>query len=201
MFFIHAAQSIQAASFIEQENVLANRLPHLHAALHNQGKHTSSLIEYLDHLVQTHHGSNTWHLKDDARDYIKNLLQIIDTITAEHRDQTTSTIVLQGNPGTLPIALLAASLITTGRHDVSIQIVSPDRIPSRRHLHGIIRTFLGKTDRCFVQQFTTADAFTAKCGRYLRKPDTIISFAGNPKDLARFCHQPLIFDYVAGVVQ
>ena len=201
MLFMQATQSMQAASFTQQENALAERLPHLHAALHKRGKSTSSLIEYLDHLVQTHHAIDTWHLKDDTRDYIKNLLQIIDTIAAEYRNQTISTILLQGNPGSLPVALLAATLFAIGRQDVSIQIISTDRIPSHRQLHRMVRTFLATNDRCFIQQFDSINAFANTSSRYLRKPDTIISFTGQPELLATVLSKPHIFDYAGRAVQ
>lgn len=198
---MHASNTAQAQLVAEQAATFDHQLPHLHAALLAHGHTSDGLIEYLDHLVQKHHGPYTWELKEDTRVYTKNLLEILNTIAAEQPATTQSTILLQGNPGMLPIALLAAGLCRIGKNDVSIQIISKLPLQSRRHMHQIIRRFLGKNDRCFVQQFTTTDAFAAACRRYLRKPNIIISFAGQPTDLGGVLDQPLTFDYIAGVVQ
>lgn len=201
MFFTQSMHTMQTISFAQQASTLDSRLPNLHTALNKQGKDTASLIEYLDHLVQRHHSPDTWHLQDGARNFTRDLLQMLDTIAAEQHNQVSSTILLQGNPGSLPISLLAATLFWIGKNDVSIQVISENPIPSQRQLHRIIRTFLGTNDRCFIQQFKTIDDFTKASRKYLRQPNTLISFTGQPELLEKMLHNPLVFDYAGRTVR
>lgn len=198
---LQSAKTVENASFAQQGATIDMQLPNLHRALIKQEKSTSSLIEFLEHLVTTHHTAKTWNLKDGARDFTRDLLQILNTIEGEQPDQTACTILLQGNPGTLPISLLAAGLFWMGKNDVSIQLISNDHIPSRSQLHKIIRTFLSKSDRCFVQQFDDIVSFTKASRSCLRIPNIVISFTGQPELLNTTLHHPLTFDYTNRTVK
>ena len=198
---LQSAQPREQASFTHNAATLAKQLPILHSTLTEKGKSITALIEFLEHVTKTHHATNTWNLKEGARYFTRDLLQMLDTIAGEQSGQQICTILLQGNPGTLPISLIAASLLWIGKKDVAITCISQDPIPSRRQLHKMIRTFLSKSDRCFVYQFHDVAPFAKASRSWQRMPNIVISFTGQPELLQPILRNPLVFDYTNRTVK
>lgn len=176
-------------------------LPNLYNALRARNTSGIQLLEYFDHLIKTNHASTTWHLAQNQQRFIGDLLQMLDTIAAEQRSSKSSTCLLHGDTGTLPVLLLTAGLFRIGKQDVDLQLVGNQTSKALNNLNYAVRdNILTRHDRFHINQASTVESFIKNSARNLRQPNTLFIFAedrGSEKIAEHFCQaKPRIFNCV-----
>lgn len=200
---LYAGQLIANATPIIPEHNAAFRryLPNLYQALRQHNANGMGLIEYFDHLIQATDKNTTWALSLDQQHFMGDVLQILDTIASEQAGQTRATILIQGNPGTLPLLLLSAGLFKLGKQDIALQLVGDETHSAIRQFNRIIRHLVLTHDTRFhIKRFSSAAAFKQASQRNLRHATTVIIFDNKQEVSQLVPGKPLVFNFVKRIV-